>query len=144
MQLHQFQLATNADLAVELIGNCSEVFMSESEYNHLLSEIPELAQGPRSSNQFQNQISWFVTKPSSAWVLTSLGGSSEVTFCPMDPVVDPTGAGDSFAGGTVAGLDLTNDVTLAARFGGLAASICVSNWSSRATLATLKNRSPEP
>jgi sugar/nucleoside kinase (ribokinase family) len=52
------------------------------------------------------------------------GVIAEVPVVPVD-AVDPTGAGDSFCGGFLAGFQRTGDLRMAAHFGAVSASFCV-------------------
>lgn len=52
------------------------------------------------------------------------GGVTDVPVVPVD-AIDPTGAGDSFCGGFLAGLQRTADLVAAAHYGAVSASFCV-------------------
>lgn len=56
--------------------------------------------------------------------------SSRAVPVPAEPAetLDPTGAGDSFCGGVLAGLVETGDPLIAARFGAISASLTVTNF----------------
>jgi len=55
-----------------------------------------------------------------------LGGGTlaEIPVVPVE-AIDPTGAGDSFCGGLLAGFQRTGDLRMAAHFGAVSASFCV-------------------
>jgi sugar/nucleoside kinase (ribokinase family) len=52
------------------------------------------------------------------------GAIADIPVVPVD-AVDPTGAGDSFCGGFLAGFDRTGDLRMAAHYGVVSASFCV-------------------
>lgn len=59
------------------------------------------------------------------------------------PVIDTTGAGDSFCGGFIAGMDLTADVLTAAMMGTISSSFLIQNFGAMHALNTNKTMAYE-
>lgn len=61
-------------------------------------------------------------------VLLSDGATVEVPAAKVENVVDPTGAGDAFRGGFMAGLQRGYDLGVCGRMGSVAAVYCIENY----------------
>jgi len=74
-----------------------------------------------------------------------LNGHGEITYVPAYPArtVDPTGAGDSFCGGFLVGLQETGDLVRAALYGTVAASFVVEQRSAIPVFAVARAAAEE-
>jgi hypothetical protein len=120
LQLHESVLPTTAEFDA-LPSRPSYIFCNTVEY---LSFPADFRARP--------DITWVVTDRHRVRVLVADQLRSTYAFEPTDDVVDPTGAGDVFAGATLGATCQGVDIDFAVRFGVGAAAIVLSDWSSEA------------
>lgn len=136
MQLHVFNLLKNVHLYRDSLGLADYLFMNEEEAKILSGErdIDLAIEVLRKSFQ----ATFYITSS-----LKSLAVTREGIFrCPSlnASVLDPTGAGDAFAGGCTAGRILTGRHDIGLRMGTLCAVSKLANYSSSSLLSLLNIR----
>lgn len=118
-------MAARAPEAGELLSLIDVLLPSEQDMENYRSGVPHdviaadlIAQGTQAVVLKRGPKGCRIFRP----------GSAEPVDIPVFPVdaVDPTGAGDSFCGGFLAGFERTGDLVMAAHFGAVSASFCVS------------------
>ena len=133
-QMHSYCLKLDRKAYWNLLPRLSLVFMNESEARTLTDELTQ-------SDCLDRLANW---APSTAIVVTGhqrvtgilKGRRYEVTTVPCT-VVDPTGAGDSFAGGCLAGWNISGDFRVGLQWGVLCATAKLGDFSSRSLLRLL-------
>ena len=126
-------VGTAGSSAQSFIANADILFIAESELNDLLAclglkNVDQLLRlGPK----------WiFVTIGSRGSVVYSADGQDAISIVPAKQIVDPTGAGDSYVAGVMAGLLKDMDTVKAGRVGAAVASFVVEQWGCQTNLPT--------
>ena len=120
LQLHQSVLPSKAEFDA-LPTLPSLIFCNSGEYESCPSEFRALP-----------DVTWVVTDRDRVRVFVAGQQRSTYSFEPTDDVVDPTGAGDVFAGATLGVARRGIGLDFAVRFGVGAAAVVLSDWSSEA------------
>jgi len=122
----------------ELFGMVDVVLPSETEIRHLLGPI-DLLEGAKYLNEMLG-ARVVVVKAGMAGCIVYDGQSRTTTRIPIFPVYakDPTGAGDSFCGGFLVGLQETGDPVRAAMYGTVSSSFIVEHFGASATYAVTR------
>lgn len=98
-----FWIDTARDSLVAAMGEVDVVLLNDSEVR-LLTKEPNLARAARLIGELGPRVV-VVKHGEHGATLFSADGFFVIPGCPLDTVVDPTGAGDSFAGGFLGYLD---------------------------------------
>jgi sugar/nucleoside kinase (ribokinase family) len=136
MQMHIFNLAKNIEFYRSILKNLSYVFMNEQEAL-ILSNKNSLVE---SISYLRNATNAVIYITSSRGVIAlSPSNNYECSSISIQPI-DPTGAGDAFAGGCTAARLLTNRQDVALRMGTICAATKLRDLSSRNLLKLLDNQ----
>ncbi len=118
-------LETAGDLLEEFLFHTDVMFINESEFTRLIIEIG----GDKATLFTKYDVKTiFLTKGKSGCEIIELSNVKEVKAVIIDNVVDTTGAGDSFAGGTIASLIKGYSPEEAAQFGSTVSSFIIEQW----------------
>jgi sugar/nucleoside kinase (ribokinase family) len=127
------------DSLVEAIGGVDVVTLNDAEVRMLTNE-PNLARAARALRDLGPRVALVKQGPYGACMFTDEGFFSIPAY-PLETVLDPTGAGDAFAGGFFGFLDSTGDTQLsentlrcAAVYGSVLASFIVEDFGSERLL----------
>lgn len=120
-------------LAVEFISLADILFIAQSELDDLL-ELLHFNQPEQLIDTGLNLI--FATRGRHGCQIYSHEGVEKVPVVRVDRVIDPTGAGDSFAAGTLAGLVKGMKPFQAAQFGATVSSFVIQDWGCQTNLPT--------
>ena len=138
MQFHIDNLLRDKELYLSLLCKVDYLFMNYEEAL-FLSESNTVEEAIEFMKKRIKNIA-FITSHTQNYAVSH----KEITI--MEPiktntVVDPTGAGDCFAGGAIAGLCLNGQLETALRFGGMCSYFKLKGYSSNYLLEMLKVRS---
>ena len=133
LQMHKIPLVTDRQFYRETSREVDYVFLNEEEAL-ILSGKANLEGAIQALRQFPGTC-FYITSKTWAMAVTA----QEVYRCPSLKlsVIDPTGAGDAFAGGCTAGRILTGRHDAALRMGTLCAAAKLTDFSSNALLSLL-------
>ena len=135
MQFHIDNLLKNKDLYLSLLGELDYIFMNVDEALFLSNE-----------DTIENAIDFlrhrvkkvvFITSHVKNYAITK-NESIEMFPIQTNVIVDPTGAGDCFAGGAIAGLCSDGKLETALRFGGICSYFKLMGYSSSYLFDILK------
>lgn len=136
VQLHEYHLSVQPARLLGLLAAAHRIFVSETEFLHLWQ-----------SKNFSQAVNRCLSDSSQTWLVTALhrvtivdGLTSETIRVEPLRAVDPTGAGDVFAGAASAALIATGHLGVAARVGAAVAAIKVLGRASEAVFSALKDR----
>lgn len=135
MQFHIDNLLRNKKLYLSLLGKIDYIFMN-CEEAFFLSGCDSLEESIDFLKKRIKNIA-FITSHITNYAVSS---KEVITMKPMavNTVVDPTGAGDCFAGGAIAGLCLNGQLETALRFGSICSYFKLKGYSSNYLLEMLK------
>jgi sugar/nucleoside kinase (ribokinase family) len=141
LQLHTVHL-TDLEQWFDVFRQSRYVFSSEGEYCRvwkLCSLDAVFDAGSERLARITPTTTWIATSPGR--VITISGGFAErVQTERVSNVVDPTGAGDVFAGATMSMIGLSDDLLVSVRVGAALAALKVTGYSSTTVLAALEKR----
>ena len=127
------------DSLVDAIGAVDVVTLNDAEVRMLTNE-PNLARAARTLRDLGPRVALVKQGPYGACMFTDQGFFSIPAY-PLETVIDPTGAGDAFAGGFFGFLDSTGDSELsentlrcASVYGSVMASFIVEDFGSERLL----------
>lgn len=135
MQLHIDNLLRNRKLYLSLLDKIDYIFMNYEEASFLSG-----------CNSLEDTINFLKKRIKNVAFITShsknyaVSNREVIKMNPMstNKVVDPTGAGDCFAGGAIAGLCLSGQLETALRFGSMCSYFKLKEYSSNYLLKMLK------
>lgn len=135
MQFHIDNLLRDKKLYLSLLGKIDYIFMNYEEAFFLSG-----------CNSLEGSIDFLKKRIKNIAFITShtqnyaVSNKEVITMKPMtaNTVVDPTGAGDCFAGGAIAGLCLNGKLETALRFGSMCSYFKLKGYSSNYLLEMLK------
>ena len=130
-----YWIESDRDALVEAIGGVDVVTLNDAEVR-MLTQEPNLARAARKLRELGPRVALVKQGPYGACMFTESGFFSIPAY-PLETVLDPTGAGDAFAGGFFGFLDSTGDRELrentlrsAAVYGSVLASFVVEDFGS--------------
>ncbi len=134
MQYHIDNLFRNKELYLTMLGVIDYIFMNMDEALYIsgkgsISDAIEYLQ-----QKIKNVL--FITSHHINYAVYSKGVIT-MNAMPVSGVIDPTGAGDCFAGGAVAGLCIDNQLEDALRFGAICSYFKLKGYSSNYLLDML-------
>lgn len=135
MQFHIDNLLRNKELYTSMLGEIDYIFMNFDEA--LFISGKEAIDDAIGYLQQKIKNVLFITSHHINYAVNSKGVITMNTM-PINDVVDPTGAGDCFAGGAVAGLCINNRLEDALRFGAICSYFKLKGYSSNFLLDMLK------
>jgi sugar/nucleoside kinase (ribokinase family) len=118
-------IETAGDLLTEFLSHANVLFINESEFSRLLEKL-ELDQAGFFA-RFPLEILFITLGKQGCRVLTS-EAVVEIPIARERTKIDTTGAGDSFAGGTIAALIKGYEPITAARIGSTVSSYIIESW----------------
>ena len=135
MQFHIDNLLRNKELYSSMLGEIDYIFMNFDEALFISGK-----------EEIDDAIGYLQQKIKNVLFITShhinyaVNSKEIITMntMPINDVVDPTGAGDCFAGGAVAGLCINNRLEDALRFGAICSYFKLKGYSSNYLLDMLK------
>lgn len=126
-------VATAGDLAIEFMGLADILFIAESELENLLQLLKLKSPEELVSRSLKMVFATRGNRGSLVYTPTSVETISPIL---VDRVVDTTGAGDSFAAGTLAALSKGFSPFQAAQVGATVSSFIIQAWGCQTNLPT--------
>lgn len=132
-QMHMNNLAQNPKFYREIVQHLDYIFLNLAEAR-MLTGVSDEVQLIEALKLMSSAV-WYVTSPTSVFCVKEEGLIRSKAYSMA--VVDPTGAGDAFAGGCTAGRLLLGRENVALRLGILCATAKLTGMSSNAVLESL-------
>ena len=135
IQFHIDNLQKDKALYIAMLPQVDYIFMNLDEALYLSGE-----------NEIESAIIHLQTKIKNVLFITSHEKNYAIrktevismNIFPAEDVVDPTGAGDCFAGGAIAGICVSDDLSVALRYGAICSYFKLKDYSSKKILDILK------
>ena len=134
-----YWIESERESLVEAIGSVDVVALNDAEVR-MLTEEPNLARAARRLRELGPRVALVKQGPYGACMFTEEGYFSIPAY-PLETVLDPTGAGDAFAGGFFGFVESTGDAELSERtlrsaavYGSTMASFVVEDFGSERLL----------
>lgn len=137
IQLHIDNLLRSLETYKMILSVADYIFMNIEE-SLLLTDSSDITSSLKLLSQYKETV-FFVTSHTKNYVLYN-GEIKYDTPIFIDCVVDPTGAGDCFAGGAMAAIYLFGDLDIALKYGAICSYLKLKGYSSDFLLDTLKKK----
>lgn len=126
-------VGTAGGLAEEFIRNADILFIAQKELSNLLA----LLKLDHPQHLFDLGLSLlFATQGAKGSRVVRRDDSTDVPIVKVNDVIDPTGAGDSYTAGTLAGLIKGFEPGVAAQMGATVSSFIIQDWGCQTNLPT--------
>lgn len=134
MQFHIDNLTRNKKIYMDMLHSIDYVFMNLSEALYISDSTTIVGAIDYLKPKIKEVL--FITSHDENYAITK-DKTIKMKTIPINKVVDPTGAGDCFAGGAIAGLNLNNNLEDALRFGTISSYLKLNDYSSNKLLDIL-------